>query len=453
MSPTSRRAAAGARIWVALALSVALAAALAPEAASADRYVPVRGAPAEGPESFDRTWVRRTGPRSARTVLLLVPGTAGGAGSLRLLARDLARRVRGLQVWSWDRRANAFEDSSVFSRGDPAQSAGYYLNGEEVDGRRFSAVSGPRDAPFAREWGLGLALEDLRRVVLKARRAGLRVILGGHSLGAWTAQAYASWDFDGRPGYRDIRGLVLIDGSLKTGAGPTFEEVGEDLRELREGDPFQDRLGLGLPWASGVFSQLGGLYARKAPSAPSALQDHRLLPDYVKPPVRVTNEGLLGYAFDQDTSPPQLGAIQVQAGRLADAGDPRGWQDGEVTPIQRLARALSGERGNFSEWYFPRRLMLDLQAADELERNDNARLLGLRTWHREDIDVPAYFFQTSLTQGGILRWGKRFVRSTRIPSAALVGDENMSHIDPLVAHPRDSLFIGTLAPFLRALRR
>jgi pimeloyl-ACP methyl ester carboxylesterase len=442
------------RIWVTLAACLAVSAGLALAGpAAAEPYVQVRGADAEGPDEFDRTWVRRTGPRSARTVLVLVPGTAGGAGSFRLVARDLVRRVRGLQVWSWDRRANAFEDTSVFSRRDPAQSFGYYLEGQEVDGRRFSPVSGPEDAPFAREWGLEVALEDLRRVVQKARRAGLRVILGGHSLGAWTAQAYASWDFGGRPGYRDIRGLVLIDGSLKTGAGPTFEEVGEDLRELREGDPFQDRLGLGLPWASGVFSQLGALYARRAPHAPSALQDYPLLPEYVKPPLRVTNEGLLGYAFDQDTSAPQLGAIQVQAGRLDTEGDPRGWHDGEVTPIQRLARALSAERGNFSEWYFPRRLTLDLQAADGLERDDNARLLGLRTWHREEIDVPAYFFQTSLTRGGILRWGKRFVRSTRIPSAALVGDENMSHIDPLVAAPEDNLLLGTLTPFLRALRR
>jgi pimeloyl-ACP methyl ester carboxylesterase len=280
-----------ARIWVTLVacMAIAVTATVFAGAAHAERYVPVRGAPAEGPDSFDRTWVRRTGPRSARTVLLLVPGTGGGAGSFRLVARDLVRRVRGLQVWSWDRRANAFEDTAVFRRRDPGHSFGYYLNGQEVDGRRFSPVSGPGDAPFAREWGLEVALEDLRRVVRKARRARLRVILGGHSLGAWTAQAYASWDFDGRPGYRDIRGLVLIDGTLKTRAGPSPEEVGSELRELREGDPFQDRLGLGLPWAGGVFSQLGGLYARKAPRAPSALQDYALLPDYVKPPVRVTN--------------------------------------------------------------------------------------------------------------------------------------------------------------------
>ena len=46
-----------------------------------------------------------------------------------------------------------------------------------------------------RDWGLKLALEDLRAVVKRARRGGRKVILGGHSLGASMAVAYAAWDF------------------------------------------------------------------------------------------------------------------------------------------------------------------------------------------------------------------------------------------------------------------
>ena len=65
-----------------------------------------------------------------------------------------------------------------------------------------------------RDWGLELALEDLRRVVKRARRGGRKLILGGHSLGASTAVAYAAWDFRGHAGYRDLSGLVLIDGGL-----------------------------------------------------------------------------------------------------------------------------------------------------------------------------------------------------------------------------------------------
>ena len=56
-----------------------------------------------------------------------------------------------------------------------------------------------------RNWGLKLALGDLRRVIRRARDGGRRkVILGGHSLGASTAVAYAAWDFTGHAGYRDV---------------------------------------------------------------------------------------------------------------------------------------------------------------------------------------------------------------------------------------------------------
>ena len=53
-------------------------------------------------------------------------------------------------------------------------------------------------------------------MVLAARAGGRRkVILGGHSLGASTAVAYASWGFGRRAGFRDVDGLVLIDGGLR----------------------------------------------------------------------------------------------------------------------------------------------------------------------------------------------------------------------------------------------
>jgi hypothetical protein len=46
----------------------------------------------------------------------------------------------------------------------------------------------------------------------------------------------------------------------------------------------------------------------------------------VKPPVRVTNEAMFAYAFDESTSPESLSIIHIHAGGLADSGDPRaGW--------------------------------------------------------------------------------------------------------------------------------
>jgi hypothetical protein len=58
----------------------------------------------------------QTGPAEARRVLVLMPGTQGRAGDFELLARDLAERVPGIQIWSIDRRSQPLEDTSLFAR-------------------------------------------------------------------------------------------------------------------------------------------------------------------------------------------------------------------------------------------------------------------------------------------------------------------------------------------------
>ena len=124
------------------------------------------------------------------------------------------------------------------------------------------------------------------------------MILGGHSLGASMVVAYAAWDFKGRAGHRDLSGMMLIDGGLLgTFTSPSLEGVRERLAALRQGDPFLDLLGIGVPWASGVFSGIAGLYARVAPDARATFIDYPAIPDALRAPVPVTNEGGLGYAF------------------------------------------------------------------------------------------------------------------------------------------------------------
>ena len=422
---------------------------LAPEA-GAQRAQTIRGTNAAGPASYDRTTVLRFGPTKARRVLVLVPGTYGGAGNFRLVARDIVRRVRGLQVWAWDRRSNGLEDTSVFRRGNPDEAFDYYLNGREVRGKRFQ----PASAPYARAWGLRTSLEDLRRVVLRARAGGRRkVILGGHSLGGSTVMAYAAWDFRGRAGYRDLAGMVLIDGALDPARGRiTAAQATEQKRAIDEGDPFADLLGIGAPWAAGVFAEAGALFARKAPDARSPLHDYPLLPDAFKPPVPPTNEAGFGYAFDVDTSPRALGLLHVRAGRLADVGDPRPWIDGENTPVQRLAAVFATEPGNGVEWYFPRRLPLDLQAAAELRPTPAGRVLGVRVRHANRVNVPLFAFGTDLTGGRVITAARRFARRSRVPRATLAQARRFTHLDPLTASPRRNYFLRTVVPFLRRTR-
>src|SRR5918997_2424991 len=117
--------------------------------------------------------------------------------------------------------------------------------------------------------------------------------------------------------------------------------------------------------------------------------------------MRVTNEAQFGYAFDESTSPAALALIHIRAGRLAERGDPRGWQDGELTPIRRHARPYAADRPNATEWYYPRRLLLDFDAASPLRQTPAARFLGLRLRHGKQIDVPLYAYSTALTAGRV----------------------------------------------------
>lgn len=409
------------------------------------------GASAPGPAKYDRVWVRKVGPSEAKRVLVLVPGVSGGSGDFVVIAHELVTRVPNLQIWIEDRRTQAFEDTYAFTRGNPAAAASYYLSNGTVDGRKFNIVDG-RNVPFVREWGLKVALEDLRRVVLSARAGGKRrVILGGHSLGAATAVAYAAWDFGGRPGSRDLSGLVLIDGGMEGAFGTmSLSQVKADLEKLHTSDPFYDRLGAGLPWLPGVFAELGAQLAALNPQGPSLVQLNPLLPDAYKPPFRVTNAAMLGYVFDGPTTPASL---RDHAGELASTGDPRPWVDGELTPIANVATAFGTEPGNAIEWYFPQRLSLDVFGVQGSLNGPAARYLGLKLTREAAVNVPLYVLETDLTQGGVLRGAKRLIAHSKIPASrsVLVAAHEEGHLDPLLAAPERNRFLQTVVPFLRSL--
>ena len=147
-----------------------------------------------------------------------------------------------------------------------------------------------------------VAVEDLRRVVREARELGGRVVLGGHSLGGTITTAYATWDFDGRAGARDLAGIVFMDGASRT-EPVTPDAARQSLMRARR------RLALAVdqrhPGAAGRALQhrrVAG-WPSSAPHEPSILQTWPLLPAFLKAPVRVTNEAGYGFALDSETSP------------------------------------------------------------------------------------------------------------------------------------------------------
>ena len=414
-------------------------------------YVPVAVGAGGGPAGTDRVHVLKVGPEAAHTVLVLVPGMFGAAGDFRLLARDLVAAVPGAQVWAFDRREENLADRRGFTTADPV---GYYLDG------RYRTQD-PAASAFAAGWGLARTLQDLRTVVRSAAAGGRRrVVLGGHSWGATTAMAYAAWDFGGRPGYRDLAGLAVIDGGVRgafDGTGQpvrnTPEEVRERLAAIDGGAVFDLTLsGVGLgPRAEStqIWYQLGGWYAHRDPDGRSVLQPR--MPDARRPSVPVTHAALLGTLVDAGFGWPN--DISVHSGHLADSGAVRGWTDTGITPVGRVAEAYAGgPTPAVWEWYWPARLSVDLDVTDVYADTDLTRSLGLRLLHGADLDTPLYVFQTSYAKGTIASAAREVVAGSRIPYATYETDDGMNHLDPLFAAASHNTLTRTLAPFLAGLR-
>jgi hypothetical protein len=327
----------------------------------------------------------------------------------------------------------------------------YYLGwiGKANPGPHFT----PAEARYARQWGMRVAVEDLRRVIDAARRGGRHVVLGGHSLGATIAVAYATWDFNGRAGARDLDGLVLIDGGGGA-APPAPADARKQLSDLRAGSPFLDLVGLGLPWVTGVLAAVSSTLALRAPDQPALLGSWPLLPPSLKPPVPVTNRAAFGYALDARTGPAQLALVQSHIGHLADAGDPRGWVDTGPATVERAAQALSGTpKVDGTAWYHPRRLSLDASAVAGGVANPAQKVLGVRATHGRDVKVPIYAFETSLGKGRVLKAARALARRSHAPSVKLVDrSAAYSHCDPLFAVPERNDFLRTLLPFLARTR-
>jgi hypothetical protein len=450
------------RLLAATAVALGL---LAPAARAADRVHWLRGVASPGtPARYDKVGVLKIGPAHARNVLVLVPGTSAGAGYFAPLARTLTHDLKGWQVWSVERRENLLEDQSVLDavkagRTTPQRFFDYYL-GWYADPAIAPHVQPVPDAAagFARDWGMRTEVGDLHRVIAAARAHGRRVVLGGHSLGGSIATAYATWDFHGRAGARDLAGLVFIDGI----SGPRPVTAGQARRQLaalRTSTPWLAFGGIPAPLL-GLFSAVSATLARVAPDEPALLADWPLLPASLKAPVPVTNLAGFGYGVDAATSPPNLVAAQVHAGHLAASGDPRGWvRAGALTPLSRWAAMLSGtglQGTDGSAWYHPLRLTIDAGAVAGGRPNPAQRVLGVRAIHGDRVKVPIYAFAAALGGPRVLAAARALAHRSHLPARELTlvdRHATYAHNDPAAAAPAGNAFLRHLEPFLRRVAR
>ena len=101
-----------------------------------------------------------------------------------------------------------------------------------------------------------------------------------------------------------------------------------------------------------------------------------------------------------------------------------------MTPIQNLARLFGRSPVDATEWYFPRRLSLDVDGASSLGRNAVTRLLGLRVSHRRTIRLPLYALQTDLSRGRVLRGARRLIAVVADPGAAREARRRLAREQP-----------------------
>jgi hypothetical protein len=430
----------------------------------------MRGAHAPGtPARYDKVGVLRIGPRTARNVLVLEPGTSAGSAYFAPLARWIVSRDPGWQVWAVERRENLLEDQSVLDeakRGTVSATTLYdYYQGYLSDPSITSHMQPIPDAsvPFAKRWGMAVAVGDLHRVIERARSLGGRVVLGGHSLGGGVVTAYATWDFAGKPGADQLSGLVYIDGG-SFGAAESAAAARAALTALNAPatSPWDAFGGIPAPYA-GLYSMVGAQSALIAPDAPSLGQSSGLLTQFgLTPTVPVDNLAQFGYALNVGTSPPALIAAQAHLGAgITATGALRGWNGaGALTPIRRYATMMSGAgvaNADGSEWYFPARLTLDVAGVGNGTASPAQHVLGLRSTlgRRLPHSLRIYGFGARLGGKTILAEIRQLARQSGIPSRHLTLIDRQSsyaHNDPAGAFPHN-VFFSHLESFLHTVAR
>ena len=396
----------------ALVMAVGFLVALAARPALSDvdvRFERLDGFAAPGtPAELNKVGVLEIGPKRAQNILVLNPGTSASAAYFAPLAKTVVEKAKGWQVWAVERRENLLEDHSVLDQAkdgtvDGQELFDYYLGWltDPSITNHFQFIP-DTDVAFARDWGMNVEIEDLRRVVKLAQKGGRKVVVGGHSLGGSITTAYATWDFDGEPGARGLSGLVFIDG----GSSPTPitpEQATQSLQALQAASPWLSFGGIPAPFA-GLFNATGALGALIDPDSPSLGQALPLLPANLKPPIRVTNLGQYGYALDTETSPPEpdrrAGAPRPPRRERRSARLGPGGRD-HADPALRgdvLRQGLKSLDG--TAWYHPQRLTIDAGAVAAGNANPAQDILDVHATHGHDLPKRLRIYAFGAALGG-----------------------------------------------------
>ncbi|MCB9787730.1 MAG: hypothetical protein H6744_13690 [Deltaproteobacteria bacterium] len=377
-------------------------------------------------------------PAEADAILVVAPGFTVGSGYLTYMAQRLVARSCGrVEVWLTERRHHLLEDPTGMNAAeaakDPRVAYGYYFEGAEVGGKTFGGVldaKGPATEVLS-EWGLDIALQDLRSVIHHVPEASRRasVFLGGHSRGVAYVEAYAATEFEpGHLGADELAGLVLIDGDSRYDAAMTEQDYLARLQRIREGSTARY---LNVPPASPeiyIFLEIMALASSDDVATPG---DPELGPDgrfgtlgpleslapllFRGLDIQMTNEAFWGFAADTESA--ILDILRSGLGKLdgptesdelgvypSDEQHLYHWLHyDEVSPpeyceLQDLLHALYAGPSNAPDPYYAARLDQDFYVADHMDTAGTWRdsYFHLRS---SAMSAPVYVLASRLLSG------------------------------------------------------
>jgi hypothetical protein len=252
---------------------------------------------------------------SPASILVLIPEKNAGAGSMRLIAKEVVKLSQGnYEVWVVDHRSSLLEDIGPMVIAENAKTTQAALEALRAytahpAGRGGFLANNPSLlSGFMAEWGLDVYMRDIRSVVLRARQVTSSIYLGGHSQGANLAQIFAGYDFSGQAGFSLLSGLILVQGTADVTSSARAAAISED-DYLNGGDGIvglnELRAATAPPYAveadgscSASLFQILEVSAQLTLLEPQGTILQRFLPQLVRFPA--TNEAFIGLLLDDE---------------------------------------------------------------------------------------------------------------------------------------------------------
>ena len=222
------------------------------------------------------------------------------AGLVRRAAREPARGPVGAQPRQARARRPPSRSSTTTWAGSPTRAS-----------RNHVQPIPDSDVQFAKQWGMNIEIHDLRKVVRRGQASkGRHVVVGGHSLGGSITTAYATWDFNGKPGVKDLVGPRVHRRRHPPDAGDRGGCASSRSTTSTAARPWLAFGGIPAPFA-GLFGDGGSLggqdRAERAVARPGLV---RVLPSQPQAAAfRRPTRRSSGYASDVKTSPPTPGRV------------------------------------------------------------------------------------------------------------------------------------------------